>query len=149
MPDTGGNPVQLTLGLSADGNRAMFRIAGGTPISDTGSLFAMFFSERTASSWQVKQVTPPREELVGGDWEQTAASTDLSTIVSANTDYTVGAAAIWRLKPNGQPLKLFQVSPGQEYKVDHGPLCRRLPRGGGDERPDRPRPPGGEHRKPL
>lgn len=116
QPDTGGNQVQEAFGFSAEGNRALFRIAGGTPDSETGSLFAFFFSERTPSGWQVKQITPQRSELVGANWEGTLGNDDLSAIVSGNTEYTRNEAVVWRFDPFGQPAKLFQLSPQQEYR---------------------------------
>lgn len=119
QPDTGGNPVFGALGFADSGNRALFRIAGGTPISQTGSLFAMFYSERTSAGWQVKQISPPRGELIGGDWEGTTGTPDLSTVVSANTDFTTGEAAVWSLDTGGAaPNRLFKRASTQEYIRD-------------------------------
>jgi hypothetical protein len=122
MPDTGGNPVgspglsQIGLDFSGDGNRALFPIAGGTPTSETGSLLSLFFSERTAAGWQVKPITPPRSELCCGTWEFTAATPDLFSLVSANTEYTKGEAGIWRLDLAGQRSKLFEAAPDQAFR---------------------------------
>ncbi len=115
MPDTGGNPVAEVITLARDGERALFRIAGGTPESNTGSRFALFFSERTASGWDPRQITPARSQLRGGDWEQTIGTPDLSSIISTNTDYTTGEAGVWHFNPAGQPSKLFQRSSSQAY----------------------------------
>jgi hypothetical protein len=110
MADTGGNPIWGAMGFAADGDRALFRIAGGTPDSNTGSLFAIFYSERTSAGWQVKQITPPREQQLGANWEYTVGSADLSALTSVNTEYTKGEAAIWSLDPPTGPVKLYQRS---------------------------------------
>ena len=121
MPDTGGNPVGGLgeggngVNFSTDGNRAIFTLAGGAPGSESGSLFGFFFSERTPSGWRVKQITPPRSELGGGDWDQTATTPDLSSFASANTDFTVGEAAVWRFGPTSSPTKLFQRDANATY----------------------------------
>ena len=120
MPDTGGNPVAEVIILARDGERALFRIAGGTPDSNTGSRFALFFSERTSSGWDPRQITPARSQLRGGDWEQSIGTPDLSSIISTNTDYTTGEAGVWRLDPAGQPSKLFQRSLSQAYDFTLG-----------------------------
>jgi hypothetical protein len=118
MPDTGGNPVNAAVGFSASGERALFRIAGGTPDSETGSLFSIFFSERTASGWKTKQITPPRRELVSADWDWlgTVATDALSAVVSANTEFTKNEAIVWGMDPAGAPAKLFEPAGVQEYK---------------------------------
>lgn len=122
MPDTGGNPVgglgASTVGVrfSRDGSRAVFSVVGGTPTSQTGSLLSLFFSERDASGWHVKQITPQRKEIKGGDWQRIAETPDFSTIAADNTDYTTGEASVWHLSPSAAPVKLFERVPPQQYR---------------------------------
>jgi hypothetical protein len=115
QPDTGGNPVAYTIGFSSNGDRALFRIAGGTPISESGSLFSLFYAERTSTGWQTKQVSPPRNQLIGTRWEAIVGSDDLSSIAAVNNEYTTNEATVWNLNPAGQPNKLFELSPQQTY----------------------------------
>ncbi|HVY79014.1 MAG TPA: hypothetical protein VG898_10955 [Solirubrobacterales bacterium] len=116
MPDTGGNPLLGSLGFSSNGNRALYRIFGGTPISDSGTFFGLYFAERTASGWQTRRINPPRDELVGPDWSQPiSATTDLSTILGINRDGVItGDTAFWSLDPSAPPQKLFEPTVAQE-----------------------------------
>jgi hypothetical protein len=121
VPDTGGNPVGMLgnssygLFFSEDGNRSVYPLRGGTPTTDTGSAFSVFFAERTPQSWQDKDVRPPRSELVGGNWspESNVATPDLSVVASANTNLGNGNAAIWRMAPDAPPAKLFESTHGE------------------------------------
>ncbi len=36
LPDTGGNPVRGAAGIAADGESALYRVFGGTPVSESG-----------------------------------------------------------------------------------------------------------------
>jgi hypothetical protein len=119
IPNSGGNPVGLSLGFSDNGDRAIYGIFGGTPISESGSFLSIYYSERSEQAahvggWHTSSITPPRRELVGPNWLGTYARTDLATVVSQNN---IGAEtnALWRFGPGGQqPAKLFQPSPPQE-----------------------------------
>ena len=68
--------------FSDDGNRAVYQIGGGTPLSDSGSAFTLYFSERSASGWQSRTVIPPRNEAVGSSWLAPAGSRDLLNLVT-------------------------------------------------------------------
>ena len=74
LPDTGGNPVTGARAVSDNGNRAFYTVAGGTPISKTGTAFSQLFAERTETgphlgSWHSEDIGPPRDQLVGNTWE--------------------------------------------------------------------------------
>ena len=49
MPDSSGNPVSsyATDAFADDGNRALYGIAGGTPIGPSGTITSIYLSERT------------------------------------------------------------------------------------------------------
>ena len=76
-PNTGGNPTQGGLAFSDDGDRVMYRIAGGTPISGTGTILSQFFAERTSSGWKTTSIDPPRDELIGPNWPAARAERSL------------------------------------------------------------------------
>ncbi len=119
MPDSGGNPVGLSQAFSDNGNAAIYGIAGGTPISEAGSLLSIYYTERTASGWHSKVVTPPRAELIGASWNGVFGRGDLSSFVSVNYKEGIGTASVlWRLVPGGQPAKLFQPEEGQAVSWD-------------------------------
>lgn len=112
--DSGGNPVGLSEAFSDDGNRSVYGIFGGTPISTSGAAFSLYFSERPpgahpTSGWQAKALIPTREELAqvdgsGLDWTATHGASDLSTMVAANG--LGGSGPLWRLDPNGSSRML-------------------------------------------
>ena len=108
MSDTGGNPLLSALGFSADGDRALYRIAGGTPLGNAGSFLGLYFAQRTEAGWQTEQIGPSRESLVGASWDPPVATTDLSTVFAANLDLNSGAATLWRMSPGASPDPLFQ-----------------------------------------
>jgi len=111
IPDSGGNPVFETGPFSTDGNRAVYSIAGGTPISDTGSFASFYFAERTDEGWQQKNITPPRDELVGPNWSLGVSAPDLSTINVLNQDAGASRSSLWRLSPQAEPTQIFDVTP--------------------------------------
>jgi sugar lactone lactonase YvrE len=114
-PDTGGNPVNEAMGFSADGDRAVYAIAGGTPLSETGNLYSIFFAQRTESgphegSWQPKSILPPRGSETGSSRWKATADTSLSSMIAGNSNEVTSKAEIWRLDPQGPPAKLFAGS---------------------------------------
>ncbi len=111
VADSGGNPVGEATGFSDDGNRAAYSISGGTPISETGSFLSFYFAERTPSGWQTKNISPPRNALVGSVWSVNPSPSDLATINVRNFDSEGVLNTIWRLSPEGEPVRLFDVSP--------------------------------------
>jgi hypothetical protein len=118
--DSSGNPVSFIYPniFSGDGNRAVYGIAGGTPISSTGSLLSLYFAQRTASGWQTSLITPPRDQLAGATWVPAFGSNDLSTMVAQNigADSGVQENEIWRLTPGSSP-SLLRRAPGPEAKM--------------------------------
>lgn len=116
-PDTGGNPVNEAMGFSADGNRSVYAIAGGTPLSDTGNIFSIYYAERTESApheggWRPKSILPPRSTATGSSrWEADPDAT-LSSMIAGNSNEVTSEAEIWRLDSQGSPTKLFTGSLG-------------------------------------
>ncbi len=116
LPDTGGNPALLSFGLSNDGNRTLYNVAGGTPISGSGNITAFYASARPAgehpsSDWQSSVITPGRELLIGSVWSDSTNSGDLSVTVAVNANGSGdGQRVLWRLSPFGAPVKLFEAS---------------------------------------
>lgn len=111
-PDTGGNPVVGALAISDAGDRAVYQVAGGTPISEVGTLYDQFLAERTATGWQTKKIYPSRSAAPGGFWLGLAGSGDLSSLVDFNGDSATGAGSYWRLGAETAPGKLYESGPG-------------------------------------
>lgn len=122
VPDSGGNPVYAMLGFADSGDRALYRIAGGTPLSDTGSFGSVYYAERSASGWHTRAIAPPRSELFGGSLGFAGAREDLDTLAIENVEIGTAGAALWRLNPATSPSKLFETAPGQEYAIETGML---------------------------
>lgn len=108
LPDAGGNPVRTSLGFSDDGERAIYGIAGGTPIGDTGA-FGLYYAERGSSSWQTRQITPPRAELDASSWNEIAGRDDLAVLTGVNASISDPGYSIWRLEPDGVNTELSQI----------------------------------------
>jgi hypothetical protein len=107
-PDTGGNPVAEALAFSDEGNRAIYRISGGSPGSQVGSLNNELFAERTASGWQTSLIYPTRDQATGNQWRPPAGRSDLSRLFAANVDLASGGTAdIWQLSPGAPAQHLF------------------------------------------
>ena len=112
-PDTGGNPVGTSFApgaatISDAGDRAVYGVAGGTPLSEGGSVSTRLFAERTSSGWVTKKIYAPREEATGSAWKDPAGPSDLSTLVTENgNEGKSGEFSIWKLKPDAAPVRLF------------------------------------------
>jgi hypothetical protein len=113
MAETSGNPVNTTLGFSGDGGRALYRVAGGTPIAEAGSPAGIYLAERTAAGWQTRSITPARRELVAESWDEVIATPDLSVLVAENFSVSLAASTLWRLRPGGAPERLLDLSDPQ------------------------------------
>jgi hypothetical protein len=118
IPDSGGNPVvaagQLATAFSINGDRAIYAVNGGTPISESGTSFAgtLLFAERTPNGWQSRQFTPPRSELLSPPEWGIRATNDLSYVLGENTSASSSDAAVWGLPTGGSPNQLFRsISP--------------------------------------
>jgi hypothetical protein len=71
--------------LSADGNRVLYAISGGTEQSATG-VGVLMLADRTASGWQSKTITPPPGEAIGDSYAVDTVTPSLSKIIAtANT----------------------------------------------------------------
>ena len=113
-PDTGGNPVGAGLAsgavaLSDAGDRAVFGVSGGTPLSETGTVATKLFAERTPSGWQTKKILPSREEATGGLWGYPGGPGDLSSMVVENFSGggNAGGFSYWRLRPDAPATQLY------------------------------------------
>lgn len=109
-PDTGGHPVNDGLSFSADGNRALFSVAGGTPSSDTGNFFTPFLAERTSTGWQARLILPPRNLTPGSPHWELFPDVSISTVLAAVLSEGTGELEIWRLGRDTPPSKLFKSS---------------------------------------
>jgi phosphodiesterase/alkaline phosphatase D-like protein len=107
LPDGGGNPVSGMAAISDNGERVVYVIHGGNPISAYGDQLNEVFSERTANGWQNKNIFPSREESVGSSWSGTVATPDLSALTSVNASGELGLSAIYRLSPDGPAGKVW------------------------------------------
>jgi hypothetical protein len=113
-PDSGGNPLggglsgQPTGAISDAGDRAVYGVSGGTPLSESGTFATRLYAERTASGWQTKKIYPPREEATASEWYRPSGPSDLSTMFAENFPPVNGQEfSIWRTAPNAPPVKLF------------------------------------------
>jgi hypothetical protein len=112
-PDTSGNPVGVgfapgAAAISDAGDRAVYGVAGGTPLSENGNVSTRLFAERTPTGWQTKKVYAPRGEATGSVWKDPAGPSDLSTMVVENDNGgKSGEFSVWKLKPDAAPAKLF------------------------------------------
>jgi NHL repeat-containing protein len=117
LAESSGNPIGAfyTDAFSDDGSRAVYGIAGGTPISPTGTFVNPHFAQRTPGGWQTDPVLPPRDQLAGSFWSSIHGSDDLSTMVSANegNDSGIQEFELWRLTPGSSPTLLHRA-PGPQ-----------------------------------
>ncbi len=112
-PDSGGNPVALAFSVSDQGDRAFYRVNGGTPLSSSGSLFTALYAERTETAphegrWRSQNIFPPRDQLVGANWLEFNGRPDLSDQVVINQDNVTETQTIWRLRPGQPAVKVFE-----------------------------------------
>jgi hypothetical protein len=113
-PDIGGNRVEGALAFSDDGDRAVFKIKGGTPDSDIGSE-SRLFAERTSSGWQTSRLFATRGEATGNTWVQVGGRSDLSRLLATNYDTTnTGPATVWSLTP-GLPAQPLAEFPAEDF----------------------------------
>ena len=109
VPDSGGNNVGGGLSFSDDGERAVYNLIGGAPITSSAG-FNMLYSQRTSEGWISKAMFPPRDEVDGPNWIGPSSSGDLEELTAFNFNPITGNAAIWRLRPNGTPAKLVAAT---------------------------------------
>jgi hypothetical protein len=114
LPDLSGNPASEALAISDDGDRVLYRVHGGNPVSNTGSAFNQLFAERTASGWQTRDIYPARTDLVAAGWQGIYGKSDLSSLASLNNNLGVGDLAAFRISPDGPASKVFETK-ASEY----------------------------------
>ncbi len=117
IPDSSGNPAGYAGGARAyasDGNRVVYTIFGGTPISDEGSFWAPYIAERPSgqhptTGWQTHPITPPRAQVRTVQWaESIGGADDLSSLIAVNGNL-VTEPSIWRLHAKGPATLLSDV----------------------------------------
>jgi sugar lactone lactonase YvrE len=113
LANTGGNPVLGGMSFSDSGERAIYQIPGGTPITDSGSAYNQFFAERSPGGWLSKQILPPRADVVGPNWVAPFGTPELSKLFTFNANITSGQLSYWRLQPAGAPARLLESSAAQ------------------------------------
>jgi hypothetical protein len=110
--DTSGNTVggsfsPLAAAISDNGDRAVYGVAGGTPLSEGGTFETRLFAERTPAGWQTKKIFPSRQQ-VSTEWATPGGSSDLSSMIDLNHAPVInGEFSVWNLSPSGAPVKLF------------------------------------------
>jgi hypothetical protein len=114
LPDTSGNPVNGPFAISDSGDRVVYQMAGGNPISNTGNLLNQLFAQRVETaphqgSWESKEIYPARKDLVASGWRAAFANGELSRLASLNTDNGVGLLGLFRLSPDEAAKDIFQV----------------------------------------
>jgi hypothetical protein len=123
MPDTSGNPADgfsFAQAYAADGNRVIYTVLGGTPISDQGNIYAPYMAERPpgthpTTGWQTHLTTPPRAELRSVRWAANLpGADDLSSLVAFNGSSIEEQPIVWRLNAHGPAEKLLDASPPTE-----------------------------------
>jgi hypothetical protein len=106
--DSGGNPGGIANAISDNGDRAVYSVSGGTPLSESGTIATRLFAERTATGWQTKKVYPRREEALGTEWYRPSGPSDLSAMFAENYPAVQGQEfSIWRMAPDAPAVKLF------------------------------------------
>ena len=116
LPDSGGNPSAYALGFSAGGDKALYQVSGGTPISQQGSFFNQLLAERVETAphegeWRSRLLAPA--SIYGKeapDW-LFAPTPDLSRFIGENNNSKEAAPEIhyWRLAPGGPYESLRDV----------------------------------------
>ena len=119
ISDSSGNPVAGAAGIAADGQSALYRVTGGTPISEGGTLYDFLYSHRPAGEhptegWRSEYLYPPREEAMLSAWRDPTADAGLDTVLALNLDLAAGSgAAAWRIPiTGGTPTKIYEATPG-------------------------------------
>ncbi len=109
-PNTGGNPIVDARFISDEGDRAVYEVAGGTPLSESGNLQTPLFAERTPSGWQTQRIYPHRQQAPENLWLPPGGRDDLSAFVAPNFPSTakeVGSFGLWKMDPAAPPTKVY------------------------------------------
>jgi sugar lactone lactonase YvrE len=113
IPDSGGNPVTFAFAVSNSGDRAFYKVSGGTPISSAGTNISMLYAERTETAphvggWHSQDIGPPRDQVIGNIWLPPTGKLDLSDQISLSIDSVSHVVTIWRLRPGQPAVDIFQ-----------------------------------------
>jgi hypothetical protein len=107
IPDSGGNPVNVTWAISPDGDRVIYSLAGGSPASTNGTAASKLYAQRTAGGWHSSSLSPPRGTADTYEWLY-APSSDFSRFVGfAVGEALVNRGSLWRIAPGTDPAELF------------------------------------------
>ncbi len=145
LPDTSGNPIVGALAISDEGDRAVYSVAGGTPLSELGTGLGgtQHFAERTVSGWQTRKAHPRRSQAAENFWTLGGGPSDLSEFVASNYPTTsVGELSVWRMSPSGSPSMVYKISASSgttHWTSDDGSRVVASLKGSLD--PDHPTPP--------
>jgi hypothetical protein len=115
IADSGGNPVAATYAVSDNGDRALYQVFGGTPISSVGTAFNLLFAQRSETGphqggWGSENPGPAREQLLGGGWFEPGGRADLSDQIAVNAATGRPGRAYWRVRPGQPPAKVFETN---------------------------------------
>jgi hypothetical protein len=110
VPDTDGNPVSGS-GTSENGERALYKIDGGSPGSQYGGglidISNIQFAERDSTGWHRKDLFPTRAQAPGNLWPALKATSDFSHVYASKVDTTnTGQFETWSMTP-GAPAQLL------------------------------------------
>jgi hypothetical protein len=119
LPDTGGNPVQGAAGIATGGDAAVYRVFGGTPVSEGGTLYDYLFARRApngpdghpAEGWRTESVYPTRTQAPFSNWFPPSGDEGLSTLLAVNVAGGAGGGfAVWRIPTaDGAPAKIYEA----------------------------------------
>jgi hypothetical protein len=110
QPDTSGNPVTAATAISDDGNRAVYRLSGGAPHSESASLLTQLFAERTPHGWETRGIYPPRAQANAPSFLEPIGERDLSELVTVNYSFTGTTPTAWRMFPDKPAEKVFETA---------------------------------------
>jgi len=119
LADTAGVPIFQVGPIADDGNSAIYGVAGGTPISNSGTIYDRYYAERGASGWRTSVITPARDELNGDNWGLDFLGSPDSALINMRLSKTGEAPTLWRLVPSGQPEKLFEPSSDEQLNSSY------------------------------
>lgn len=120
IPDSSGNPVSGANAIAADGDHLVYTVAGGTSISDAGSLASTLFAQRTETAphqgaWRQSLLVPSSRGGVGlfqdvwGPFLPSAASPQFVAVHSDGKGHT----ELWRVDPGTSSTELISTPQSQ------------------------------------
>ena len=116
IADSGGNPVQFPTAFSAGGERAIYQLSGGAPISSSGTLISQLLAKRTESApheggWEQENLVPrsifaPEER----DWlfyPDAALGRLIGQNLNGIAPTSESVQSLWGITPPGGPYDLL------------------------------------------